>query len=155
MKPDSFLPIAKNSPKQGELLQSCIGATIDLSLTLKQLHWNIRGPHFKPVHEFLDEIIDHARTTTDILAERMVTLGLPAIGQRATLPGSPVEQIEDTFLRDTAVIEHTGNALDAAIRVLRVAQEALGDIDAVTEDLVIAALHELEKDLWMMRSHLG
>lgn len=155
MQPDSLLPIAKKARKQGELLQSCINATVDLALTLKQLHWNIRGPHFKPVHEFLDEIIDHARSTSDTLAERMVTLGVPAIGQRATLPTSPVQKIEDSFIQDTAVIEHTGNALDATIRVLRESQEALGEIDPVTEDLVIAALQDFEKDLWMIRSHLG
>lgn len=154
MQPDPLIPINKDNTKQGELLQSCVAASIDLALTLKQLHWNVRGPHFQPVHEFLDEIIDHARSTSDILAERMVTLGVPAIGQRASLPDSPVQKVEDTFVKDTTVLEQTGNALDATIRVLREAQEALGEIDAVTEDHVIAALQDFEKDLWMIRSHL-
>jgi starvation-inducible DNA-binding protein len=154
MQPDPLIPVNKDNKTQGQLLQSCVTASIDLALALKQLHWNIRGSQFQPVHEFLDEIIDHARSTSDILAERMVTLGVPAIGQRTSLADSPIQKVEDSFVKDTAVLEQTGNALDATIRVLREAQEALGEIDAVTEDHVIAALQDYEKDLWMIRSHL-
>ena len=40
------------------------------------------------------------------------------------------------------------------MKVLRDAQSKLGDIDAVSEDLVIGILAGLEKSLWMLRSHL-
>ena len=63
--PDSMKPDA-----QAEILQACVQANIDLALNLKQLHWNVQGPNFKPVHEFLDDIIDHARAASDEIAER-------------------------------------------------------------------------------------
>ncbi len=141
--------------KQAPLLQACVTATIDLALSFKHLHWNIRGPRFKSIHEFLDIVIDHARTATDELAERLVTIGMPAEGQRTKLHDSPVSEIESGFISDEAVIKNAVKLLDESIRVLRDAQSQMGDIDAVSEDLIIGVLGDLEKDLWMLRSHLA
>ncbi len=147
-------PSFKNAKKQGELLQACVVATIDVALTLKHLHWNIRGPKFRPVHEFLDVVIDHAREATDELAERMVAMGAPAIGQRSSLPTPAAPQAPDAFIKDDRVIELACDTLIATIAIMRHAQEQLADIDAVTEDLVIGLITPFEKQLWMLRSHL-
>lgn len=141
--------------KQAPLLQACVTATIDLALSYKHLHWNIRGPRFKSIHEFLDIVIEHARTGTDEIAERLVTVGKPAEGQRAKLPSSAVSIVESGFIQDEAVIEAAVTILDETIVVLRDALSKLGDLDAVSEDLVIGVLGNLEKDLWMLRSHLA
>lgn len=140
--------------KQAPILQSCVAATIDLSLSFKHLHWNIRGPKFQSIHEFLDIVIEQSRKGTDDLAERLVTIGMPAEGQRHKLQDSPVPQIESGFMRDDLVLERAVSILDETVKVLREAQSQLGDIDAVSEDLVIGILAGLEKSLWMLRSHL-
>jgi starvation-inducible DNA-binding protein len=141
--------------KQAPLLQACVTATIDLALSFKHLHWNIRGPRFKSIHEFLDIVIDHARLATDEIAERLVTIGMPAEGQRGKLPDSPVSLVDSGFIRDEQVIQAAVTILDETVVVLRDAQSKLADIDAVSEDLVIGVLSSLEKDLWMLRSHLA
>ena len=143
-----------NPQKQAQILQPCVRATIDLALNLKQLHWNVQGPNFKPVHEFLDEIIEHTRSASDELAERIVTLGHPAVGQRISLGDATVPTAEDTFVNDTNTLHHTHTMLESAILTLRKAQQDLADIDPVSEDLVISILADLEKDHWMVRSHL-
>ena len=147
------IPNAQRPAEQAELLQKCVAATIDLALNMKQLHWNIRGPKFRSIHEFLDVIIDHARVATDEMAERMATLGQVSIGQRRTLPTSTLPAIPDEFLSDEAVIAHGSTALEVTISTLRSAIEQLAELDPVTEDLVIGMLADLEKDLWMLRSH--
>lgn len=147
--------IETHNPKtQAPILQSCVAATIDLALSFKHLHWNIRGPKFQSIHEFLDIVIDQARSGSDELAERLVTIGMPAEGQRHTLQASPVPQVESGFMRDDLVLERAVSILDEVVKVLRDAQKGLGDIDAVSEDLVIGILAGLEKSLWMLRSHL-
>ncbi len=144
-----------NKPnKQAELLQSCVVATIDVALTLKQLHWNIHGPKFQPIHEFLDVVIEHARGATDQMAERMVTMGVPAIGQRSTLPSPSAPSVPNAFTPDDKVIELACDTLVGALEVLRKAQEETGEIDAVTEDLIIGLIAPFEQQLWMLRSHL-
>lgn len=140
--------------KQAPILQSCVAASIDLSLSFKHLHWNIRGPKFQSIHEFLDIVIEHARAGTDELAERMATIGVPPQGQRGRIPASPIPDIEDGFLQDDIVLERAVAILNEAIKVLRDAQPKLADLDAVSEDIVIGILAGYEKDLWMLRSHL-
>jgi len=147
------IPQTKEPQKQGEMLQASVASTVDLALSMKQLHWNIRGPKFQSIHEFLDVIIEHARIASDMLAERMVTLGVPAIGQRTALVSSKIPEIENDFLPDEKVITLGCDMLSSTIETLREARQALGDIDAVSEDIVISALGDLEKDLWMLRSH--
>lgn len=144
---------AKDPAAQAKLLQSCVASSIDLALNMKQLHWNIRGPKFRSIHEFLDVIIDHARNATDVMAERMATIGQASIGQRATLQESALPKLPDDFVSDEAVIAHGSEALDHTIATLRDAREKVADIDAVTEDIIIGILADLEKDLWMLRSH--
>lgn len=147
------IPQTEEAQKQGEVLQASVASTVDLSLSMKQLHWNIRGPKFQSIHEFLDVIIEHARAASDLLAERMVTLGVPAIGQRTALVSSKIPEIENNFLQDEKVIALGCAMLESTIETLREARQTLGDIDAVSEDIVIKALGDLEKDLWMLRSH--
>ena len=139
---------------QGEILQNGVTAAIDLALTLKQLHWNVVGMSFQPIHEFLDVVIDHARSASDELAERMVTVGVPAVGQRSALSDSTLPRIPDDFARDSDVIRLSVESLGEVMRVLREAQQQLGDIDPVSEDLVIGILAQFEKDHWMLRSHI-
>jgi starvation-inducible DNA-binding protein len=140
--------------RQAELLQPIVLATIDLTLVLKQLHWNLRGPHFLAIHEFLDTLVDHTRAISDELAERIVTLGHPARGQAESAQSSPVSPVPDTFITDRQAVELSAERVATTIAVMRHAQPTLGDLDAVTEDLVIGAIATLEKDLWMLRSHL-
>ena len=139
---------------QAQILQQGVTASIDLALTLKQLHWNAVGMGFQPVHEFLDIVTDHARNASDELAERMVTVGVPAIGQRVALSEPTLPRITDGLVRDSDVIRLAVESLGEAMRVLREAQQKLGEIDAVSEDLVIGILANFEKDHWMLRSHL-
>jgi starvation-inducible DNA-binding protein len=140
--------------RQADLLQPCVLGAINLALTLKQLHWNLRGSKFQTVHEFLDKVIDHARATADELAERTVTLGVAARGQAAAVADIDMPPVPDSFVTDTEALQYASNLLDATVGLLRDALAPLGEIDAVSEDLVISAIQTFEKQLWMLRSHL-
>jgi DNA-binding ferritin-like protein len=54
----------------GRQLQATLVELIDLSLLGKQLHWNVVGPLFRPLHLQLDELIDAWRELADTVAER-------------------------------------------------------------------------------------
>ena len=72
----------------GRELQATLVELVDLSLLGKQLHWNIFGRPFKPLHEHLDELVDSWRELSDTVAERAVTLGVQPDGQSATVSAS-------------------------------------------------------------------
>lgn len=140
--------------KQGELLQPCVLAAINLSLNLKQIHWNLRGAKFQSVHEFLDLVIDQARTTSDELAERMVTVGVPALGRSSQVDAVGLPQVPDAFVTDIDALKLASDLLDKTIGMMRDARAQIGEIDAITEDLIIGSIQVFEKQLWMLRSHL-
>src|SRR5256714_15344727 len=76
----------------GHELQATLVELVDLSLIGKQLHWNVFGRPFKPLHEHLDELVDSWRSLSDTVAERAVALGVAADGRAGTASaGSGIE----------------------------------------------------------------
>ncbi len=119
------------------------------------MHWNVVGPHFIAVHEMIDPHVEEVRAMVDETAERIATLGLAPIGT----PGAIVEHRswDDYSLDRGTTNEHLG-ALDAVYNGLlsthRKAQEAVGEIDAVSEDMLIGQIKQLELFHWFVRAHL-
>jgi starvation-inducible DNA-binding protein len=137
------------------VLQQRLDALNDLALTLKHIHWNVVGPHFIAVHEMLDPQVDAVRLMVDAIAERIATLGVAPVGT----PGALVQNRtwEDYSIGRDGAIAHLG-ALDVVyigvIEDHRKAAEDVEEIDAVTNDLLIGHLHELELFHWFVRAHL-
>ena len=137
------------------LLQDRLNALNDLALTLKHVHWNVVGPHFIAVHEMLDPQVDAVRLMVDETAERISTLG----GSPQGTPGAIVSgrTWDDYSLGRADTQEHLG-AMDVVfggvITSHRDAIEAVGDVDPVTEDMLIGQSTQLEKFQWFIRAHL-
>jgi len=147
------------TPEQGaqtaEILQERLHALNDLALTLKHVHWNVVGPHFIAVHEMLDPQVDAVRGMVDAIAERIATLGVAPVGTPGALVAA--RSWDDYAIGRATAIEHLG-ALDAVYQGIisshRAAADATEDLDAVTNDLLIGHLHELELFHWFIRAHL-
>ncbi len=137
------------------ILQERMVAAIDLQLTLKHIHWNVVGPTFISVHEMLDPQVDAVREMSDTLAERIATLGGVPVGT----PGALVERRtwNDYSLGKASVTEHLG-ALDVVYSGInsghREAIKKLGELDPVSEDILIGDLAQLEQFQWFVRAHL-
>jgi starvation-inducible DNA-binding protein len=137
------------------VLQTRLNSLNDLALTLKHIHWNVVGPHFIAVHTMLDPQVDAVRVMVDEIAERIATLG---VAPRGT-PGALVAERtwDDYSLGRASAIEHLG-ALDEVyqnvVRAHRAAADDVEEVDAVTNDLLIGHLHQLELFHWFVRAHL-
>jgi starvation-inducible DNA-binding protein len=137
------------------LLQKRLSAYNDLHLTLKHVHWNVVGPNFIGVHEMIDPQVELVRGYADEVAERIATLG-------GTPKGTPSAIIEDRSWDDYSLGRDTVPAHLAALDLvytgvltdLREAIEQAGEIDPVTEDLLIGQTGELEQFQWFIRAHL-
>jgi starvation-inducible DNA-binding protein len=136
-------------------LQERLSAYNDLHLTLKHVHWNVVGPNFISVHEMIDPQVDAVRGFADEVAERIATMGGSPKG---TVGAIAADRSWDDYSigRDT-VMAHLG-ALDlvyvGVVEDNRKVIEAVGEIDPVTEDLLIGQTAELEKFQWFVRAHL-
>jgi DNA-binding ferritin-like protein len=82
---DAHLPALEHHGREeaGRELQATLVELVDLSLIGKQLHWNIFGRPFKPLHDHLHELVDSWRDLADTVAERAVALGVAPDGQAA------------------------------------------------------------------------
>lgn len=154
----TITPISSPLPDEakqtvGKVLQDSVADFVDLSLTAKQWHWNVVGRNFREAHLHLDELVDVARTYTDEVAERAATLGVSPDGRAETAAkssGLPTaeegwRQVEDV---NAAVVE----TLAQLISRMRGRIAATGDVDPVTEDLLIAQTAKLEEAHWMWQA---
>jgi starvation-inducible DNA-binding protein len=138
-----------------KILDDRMVALIDLALTLKHVHWNVVGPNFIAVHEMLDPQVDAVRGMVDATAERMTTLGAEAIGT----PKAITERRgwTDYSLGRALVPEHLA-ALDKVYDGVngdhRKAIAKLGDLDPISEDLLVGQAKDLELFQWFIRAHL-
>lgn len=137
----------------GHELQATLVELVDLSLLGKQLHWNISGRPFKPLHEHLDELVDSWRDLADTVAERAVALGVAPDGQATTISvARGMTAVESASLdTDTALRELVWRVANVAERI-RARMNRLGEVDLASQDVLIEVVRELEKQLWMLRS---
>jgi len=143
---------AAASGRTTEILQSALVELIDLSLQGKQAHWAVTGPMFKAVHEHLDTIVDDLRTAYDDVAERMSALEVAPDGRLATIiAGTPVDPMPPGWQLDTDVVERMLRRLEALSMRLGTWIDELGDVDAVSQDLLIGLRHGIDKHAWMLR----
>jgi starvation-inducible DNA-binding protein len=148
MSPEDGAAVVKN-------LQDRLTALTDLHLTLKHVHWNVVGPNFIGVHEMLDPQVDAVREMADAVAERIAALGGSPVGT----PGAVVahRKWDDYSIGRAGTIEHLG-ALDlvyqGVISDYREGIEQAGEVDPVTEDLLIDHSGDLEQFHWFVRAHL-
>lgn len=143
----------QNNEKVTSILQEELTNLIDLALLLKQAHWNVVGPNFRSVHLHLDEIIKTVRDASDEVAERISTLGISPDGRSSTVAEqSDLASYPDGFVRVTDTITLIADAMKTAIDGLHTGIEKTGDLDPVTEDMLIAVSTPLEKHLWMVQA---
>jgi starvation-inducible DNA-binding protein len=138
-----------------DLLQRRLVSLLDMSLTLKHIHWNVIGPGFMAVHEMIDEQVEAIRAAADEIAERIATLG----GIPNGLPGflTSSRTWDDYSLGRGVVEAHLGaldKVYDGVIADHRAAIAFAADRDPVTEDLLITQTARLELNQWFVRAHI-
>jgi starvation-inducible DNA-binding protein len=113
---EAHLPALERHRREevGRELQATLVELLDLSLIGKQLHWNIFGRPFKPLHEHLDELVDSWRELSDTVAERAVALGVAPDGQAGTVSQHSDVNPVDAGSLDT---ETAARQLSSALRI--------------------------------------
>ncbi|MFE6224075.1 Dps family protein [Streptomyces sp. NPDC057854] len=123
----------------------------------KKHHWLMRGPTFHQLHLLLDRQAEQHLAITDLLAERVQSLGGVAVGDprhaaemtRVPRPPDGVEPVPGMLAR--LLEAHETILLDARDAARRVAD--LGD--AGSEDLIVSeVIRTGETHTWFLGEHL-
>lgn len=138
------------------LLQAQLADALDLASQVKHAHWNVKGPHFIPLHELFDKLHEELEEEVDDLAERIAALGGHANGTlrqgaaMSRLPEFPADAVDGSAHlkaladRYAAFAATTRSALDAA--------DAAGD--KATADLFTQVVRSADKHLWFLEAHI-
>ena len=134
-------------------LTAVLADTFVLYFKTHSFHWNVEGPQFKSLHDLFMLQYTELWTATDLIAERIRSLGHYA-------PNSWDGMMKSASLQETgqtpdasAMVEMLANdnvAMVGTIKPVLHAAQAAGD--EVTADLMIQRMAVHEKAAWMLRS---
>lgn len=152
--PESFVAglDSQTQSQMIDLLNARLADSTDLTLAVKQAHWNMRGSGYIGVHELLDDIADRLREHSDMMAERVAVMGGFAKGttqeaaKNTTLAPYPVE-LTDLQGHVDALVERFKDHGAKIREGIETASEA-GDPDV--EDLLTEVSREVDKDAWFI-----
>jgi starvation-inducible DNA-binding protein len=138
-----------------QLLQARLADAVDLATQTKQAHWNVKGPSFIALHELFDKINSDVREFTDLIAERITTLGGTAEG---TARVAAARSILREYPLDIAEGAEHVDALSTVLATFgKAAREAIdasaGMGDQVTSDILTEISRGIDKDLWLVEAH--
>ncbi|GAA1821184.1 Dps family protein [Nesterenkonia flava] len=145
----------ENGHEVAGLLQGRLHALNDLHLVLKHIHWNVVGPNFIAVHEMLDPQTELVRGFADEIAERIATLGGAPSGLSGELVDSRTWKDYPLFKADAVThLAELDKVYSGVIEDHRDVLGKVGQIDPITEDLIIGQVKQLELFQWFIRSHI-
>lgn len=142
--------------KVADLLNGLLAISVDLDTQLKQAHWNVKGPHFRPLHELFDDIAEDAEDYSDLIAERIVQLGGTAFGTaRVAASKSALKEYPLEITAGPAHVEAVAEAIAVFARHARKGIDETGGWgDQDTADILTEVSRGLDKWLWMVEAHL-
>jgi len=136
-----------------KVLQPVLTDLIAHSLTVKQLHWNVVGKHFRSIHLHLDEIYAETLDAIDLVAERMSATGHSPDGTVGGVSkNTELEDVPTGFLKDDDVLLYASERTRELIGLIRSRMASIEDIDTVTADLLHGVVATLEKQHWMIQA---
>lgn len=138
------------------LLNARLADAIDLRLSVKQAHWNVKGPTFIALHEFFDAVQGRVDTFVDDIAERAVALGGVVAGTaQAAVKASSLDPYPTDITDEKEHLKALAERLAAFGKLAREGIDAADEVDDKdTADLFTGISRQIDKDLWMVEAHL-
>jgi starvation-inducible DNA-binding protein len=146
---------AKDRAKIAAGLSKLLADTFTVYLKTHNFHWNVTGPMFNTLHLMFETQYTELWTATDLIAERIRSLGHAA-------PGTFAEFAKLTSIKETpgqpkaeAMIRLLVEGNEAVVRTARAVFPAVDKAsDEPTADLLTQRMQVHEKNAWMLRSLL-
>ncbi len=142
--------------KQTKLLNQYVADLAVLNTKFHNLHWNVVGERFEPVHVYVEKLYDMLFENYDEAAERLKMIGeFPLATLKDYLAVTNVEEIES---RDYQIPE-VYKILKEEIEKLRNLATEIRNIsddqgDFVTVGMLEDQVSEYDKELWFMEQAL-
>ena len=138
-----------------QYLNVTLALLLDLKLQVKQAHWNIKGPHFLPLHQLFDTFAAELEAHSDEVAERITALGgvaqgtVQALMETSTLTCWPV-----TLQKQSVIMAHLIEQYTTVATLVRNNIQNASELkDDGTADLYTGISKALDKNVWFLQAH--
>ena len=127
-----------------------------LLVNTQGLHWNVEGPLFFSLHKLTEDHYRELFDSTDVLAERIRALGLPApqtireLSERSVLTDLPDNA--ELEARIERLVEDYERAARRAAQLIEVAEN---NRDVKTADMLTERIGIYEENAWMLRATIA
>ncbi len=138
------------------LLQHTLVCTVDLRSQVKQACWNVKGHDFGPLHSLFATMANKLDAYTDMVAERLVTLGGVARGTTRTVAlQSTLPEYPDALTEGAAHVRALAERFASYATALRDNITHTADVeDAGSAAVYTEISREVDKQLWFLEAHL-
>lgn len=136
-----------------EALKKVLADSYALYLKTQNYHWNVEGPHFKPLHELFEEQYTDLATAIDEIAELIRGLGDKAPGTFEAFSKLTVIKPANENIAANDMVSELAD--DQGI-IQKTLQDALAAAQQAEDEVVIGAVVDRmtvhRKNQWMLRS---
>ncbi len=146
---------AKDRAKIAQGLSRLLADTFTVYLKTHNFHWNVTGPMFNTLHLMFETQYTELWTATDLIAERIRSLGHYAPGTYGEF--ARLASIKETSGQPKAeqMVRLLVEGNEAVVRTARAIFPAVDKAnDEPTADLLTQRMQIHEKNAWMLRSLL-
>ena len=154
---EDSLPLTSDADREKsvKLLQQL---TVDLLATFnnyKQMHWNLSGPLYLPLHEYFQEQADTYRKWADIFAERDLSLGYSVDGRYATIAKTTrIPEMPAGYVADNEALKLLIDRVTVLQKEVYRDMRDVNDSDPPTSNQLQSLAYDTDKNLWQLRIHL-
>lgn len=132
-----------------DMLNERLKHSIELYLTVREAHWNVKGKNFLSIHSLLGDIYGRLADQADDIAERISQLGGIAIGTKDIKPSEPGK------FDSSNVVSYVSTVLAGyGADLLADFEKATALKDHGTANLLIDFCNFVDKDVWLLESHI-
>lgn len=126
-------------------------------MKLHNLHWNVEGLMFKPIHEATEEIYEQFADVFDDTAERVVQLGeKPYVTLADAVKNAKIKEESATKFKPEQVLKAVLGDFEYFTKTFKELSNIADDSgDKVTADYANGIVAQLEKSIWMLKAQLA
>ncbi len=136
-------------------LESITANTYALAVKTQNYHWNVTGPHFKPLHELFGAQYEEMSLAIDELAERIRMLGSKVEASFEAFAKLSVIKNGNKNLTSEKMVKDLADSQKALTLMLKNGIEiAQKNGDEATADILITRLEAHDKMGWMLLASL-
>ena len=122
---------------------------------LHNYHWNIKGMQFMPIHLKTEESYNYFSQVYDDTAERVLQLGgSPLITLKQILEESKIEEDSNSVFDATYVITNMVKDYELFLKDFKELSN-IAEGDATTSAYADDQVSILEKEIWILKSHIS